>query len=215
LLINDGSKDGYKLQEVDLNTGKLEREYNLSKTIGKGNPCFCFHKENLVMFISEKNTGMKVFSLKKWDFSESYSVDFIKFEYVDDTFFYTTPENTLAFIKNGKKWENKDTNPKFYGDFTGYGSTVAYNKNMLYYITGINNDGICAVNTDTKQPVWKKEYKGKFFKSGLIIFDKFSYCLTSEGELLLLDTQTGEEVSSPLRGQAIRQTATFSIPQTM
>jgi len=199
LLINDGSKDGYKLQEVELNTGKLKREYNLSKTIGKGYPYFCFDRQNLVMFISENNMAMKVFSLKKWDFSESYSVDFIKFEYADNTFFYTTPGNTLAFIKDGKKWENKDTNPKFFGDFTGYGSTAVYNKNMLYYITGVNNNGICAVNTDTKQTVWKKEYKDKLFKSGLIVFDNVLYCLTSEGELLLLDTETGEEVSSPLR----------------
>lgn len=210
LLINDGSKDGYKLQEVDLNTGKLKREYNLSKATGKGYPYFRFDKENLVMFISEKNMGMKVFSLKKWDFSESYSVDFIKFEYVDNTFFYITPEQTLAFIKDGKKWKNKDTNPKFFGDFTGYGSKAPYNKNTLYYITGVNNNGICAVNTDTKQCLWKKEYKGKFFKSGLIISDNILYCLTSEGELLLLDTQTGEEVSSPLRAGYTRESKILS-----
>jgi uncharacterized protein YfaS (alpha-2-macroglobulin family) len=199
LLINDGSKDGYKLQEVDLNTGKLTKEYNLSKTIGKGYPYFYFYNKNLVIFISEKNTGIKIFSLKNWDFTESHSVDFTKFEFAaDNTFFYVNPEQTLCFIKKGKKWKNKDTNPKFFGDFSGYASTCVCHKNMIYYISGVNNEGICAVNTDSNEIVWKKEYKGKFFNSGLNMSDNILYCITSEGEILILDMMTGEEISTPL-----------------
>jgi len=196
ILINDGSADGSKLQELDLKTGKLKREFDFSKIIKKGYPYFSFKEDSLLMLISEQNEVMKVFSLKNWEFSESYSFDFIKFKFMKDGLLYITPEQTLAFIKDGKKWENKNTNPKFYGDL--YISTPLSYKNTVYYVYGRNYEGICAVNTDDKSLIWKKEYKGKSFKSGMTIWDNIIYSVTSEGELLLLDSMTGEEISFSL-----------------